>query len=120
MRLSEAIRLGAMLGPQTRGPRGLCALNSALAAVGKSVDEIGGLSCTTAAKFWPWANKTRATCPACGESGDADWIIAMHLNDDHRWTREQIADWVATVEPREESPAATEGSHRSAAEVPHA
>ncbi len=27
--------------------------------------------------------------------------MVIHLNDDHRWTREQIADWVATVEPSE-------------------
>jgi hypothetical protein len=25
-----------------------------------------------------------------------------HLNDDHRWTREQIADWVATIEQAED------------------
>jgi hypothetical protein len=28
----------------------------------------------------------------------------IHLNDDHRWTRERIAEWVATVEPKEPEP----------------
>jgi hypothetical protein len=27
----------------------------------------------------------------------------VHLNDDHRWTREQIADWVQTIEPPQAS-----------------
>jgi len=47
--------------------------------------------------------ETWVTCPAT----DGGWIckqrqnlhcLIVHLNDRHRWTREQIADWVATVE----------------------
>jgi hypothetical protein len=29
--------------------------------------------------------------------GTIHWAI-MHLYDDHRWTREQIADWLETLE----------------------
>jgi hypothetical protein len=32
-------------------------------------------------------------CPACREIGLLTWLI-QHLNDDHRWSREQIADWL--------------------------
>jgi hypothetical protein len=28
-------------------------------------------------------------------------IISVCLNDHHRWTRERIAEWVATVEPQD-------------------
>jgi hypothetical protein len=28
--------------------------------------------------------------------------MILHLNDDHRWTREQIAQWVAPSAPEEE------------------
>jgi hypothetical protein len=39
-------------------------------------------------------------CPACHVY--AGWVsLVVHLNDQHRWTRERIADWVATVEPPE-------------------
>ena len=90
MKLSEAMRLGALLGPQAFGQfitkdGGGCAMGAAIQA------------CSGAA--WP-VLLTYATCPACGEKNPAGAII-MHLNDDHRWTREQIADWVQTVEERE-------------------
>jgi len=41
-------------------------------------------------------------CPACAKRlGLA--VIIVHLNDDHCWSREQIADWIAG----EEAPAQT-------------
>jgi hypothetical protein len=36
-------------------------------------------------------------CPVVGE-------VIQHLNDSHRWTREQIADFVATIERVEPAP----------------
>jgi hypothetical protein len=30
----------------------------------------------------------------CPESGCASVAFPMHLNDDHRWSRERIADWL--------------------------
>jgi len=36
-------------------------------------------------------------CPACVASFYTIATGAAHLNDDHRWTREQIADWVETL-----------------------
>jgi hypothetical protein len=29
-------------------------------------------------------------------------ILIFHLNDHHHWTREQIADWVETIERAQE------------------
>jgi hypothetical protein len=97
MRLSEAIRLGAMLHPQAFGwyqrEGGTCAMGAAMDA--------GGF------QRWPIVEVSPATCPACAcvlhGNGicHATGAIIVHLNDGHRWTREQIADWVQTVEERE-------------------
>jgi hypothetical protein len=53
---------------------------------------------------------TPVFCPVCGSANDPidafhlrDAVI--HLNDDHRWTRDRIADFVATVEPGDSEPA---------------
>ena len=113
MKLSEAIRLGAMLRPQGFG-RVLdrngrtCALGAAYEAVGISLTQPGEIP-----KNWlpmldyaPWS----IPCPACGgRQTKADnyrkftfgETVVTHLNDVHKWTREAIADWVATVEPEE-------------------
>jgi hypothetical protein len=33
-----------------------------------------------------------APCPGCGDTAQDETI--PHLNDDHRWSRERIADWL--------------------------
>ena len=52
---------------------GACALGAALLAVGVSPEE---------------ARCSRLVCQ-----------VIVHLNDDHRWTREKIEAWVAGIEP---------------------
>ena len=32
-------------------------------------------------------------CPAC-DSRESNNFLIIHLNDDHRWAREKIADWI--------------------------
>lgn len=117
MKLSEAIRLGGMMKPQGRGSESLvsldapCALGGALQAIGKQ-DE----GCKAMKENWPFTCQP-AKCP-CGVNHSRElqtWIgrllfpawdsisdIIVVLNDDHGWTRNQIADWVETVEPAEE------------------
>jgi len=114
MRLSEAIRLGAMLKPQKfMGPSNqlkyethTCALAAAAEAAGQS-----HLSVYAPFWLWPWSaeipsNRHVPPCPAC----EYAWLegskcaiavvhIITHLNDKHHWTREAIADWVAAREP---------------------
>lgn len=108
--LSEAIRLGAMWSPQGRlgymdGVE-RCALGAAADAVGiKGVvyhDEPRPIIDYDALKArWPVLRGT-SKCPACTNyltgTNDAIW----HLNDWHKWTRERIADWVATIEAAQE------------------
>ena len=53
-----------------------------------------------------------AACPACALEPPATasapamavFRLIPHLNDDHRWTREQIADWVETIEQQQSAP----------------
>src|SRR5687768_8810316 len=97
MKLSEAIRLGAMLGPQIQGRTfdgdGSCALGSALLAIGETE------TYTAAFKHFPVTHK-QAVHPLSGASVSVLSIVRM-LNDADGWTREQIADWVATIEPQD-------------------
>ncbi len=127
MLLSEAMRLGAMLRPQGFGSLAsirkrwfrktvtTCALGAAY--------EAGNFTKTVPIKTpqlnsrgtglvqegealvvpdqWSELLWRRVPCPACKDFdviGPMHRIIAMHLNDSHRWTRQQIADWVFSIE----------------------
>ncbi len=98
MKLSDAIQLGAMITSQAFRALfkddGACALGAALLAVGVSPKEA---RCSVR-KLWPWALAVNADCPSCGLPRLVCQII-VHLNDDHRWTREKIGAWVAGIEP---------------------
>ncbi len=103
MKLSEAIRLGAMMNPQCfnarRGDdgRSSCALGSALDAIGKPeahyMDVIN---------FWP-ESQFDVIDPI--ESKPMMLLsVIRSLNDvPNCWTRERIADWVETVETAQEA-----------------
>jgi hypothetical protein len=130
MKLSEAIRLGAMLKPQAHfgfrrmvtrrvdGWRGYllhrtvteigtCALGSALDAVSKLND---ASSFSHIWMQWPWTYDFEVDMPqavpqwAClNGSRRVDIVNAIYaLNDVSCWTREQIADWVETIERERE------------------
>lgn len=114
MRLSEAIRLGAMLKPQgfgdlwTGGVRAVegrlvdtpvhsCALGAAWDALGcgwrDPLKDPPPAICA-------FLNQP-AICPSCFLRRRANLgQIVAHLNDHHRWTRERIADWVESQEAR--------------------
>ena len=107
MKLSEAIRLGAMLKPQwfgfadSFGNTRTCAIQAAFDAIGQLGNRI------PAFHFWPIV-KLDAVCPeSCCIAGLSDDGVGLdnviiHLNDAHHWTRERIADWVATIEAQQE------------------
>jgi hypothetical protein len=106
MKLSEAIRLGAMLKPQTVGSysdeTGSCALGAALDAIGALTEDVEDMESSVMdpwlASLWPVAAR-RVACPAegCYHQQRLDDTV-IDLNDDHGWTREEIAAWVETVE----------------------
>lgn len=103
MKLSEAIRLGSMIRPQAFGDHfrggGSCAMGAAMEAVGM----------TRGSEEPPeWLAMLSATgirgCPVCHAPQNNAIGVSIHLNDWHRWTREQIADWVETIERQTEQP----------------
>lgn len=97
MRLSEAIRLGAMLKPQAFDSWGS---DHDSCAIGAAHDAIG-IKRTAARSTTPWFDlyNTTVLCPAgCNRRQRVLINAVTHLNDEHRWTREQIADWVEGIE----------------------
>jgi hypothetical protein len=118
MRLSEAILLGAMMRPQAFRALftddGACALGGALLAVGAT----GEPALRSVRNQWPWAFAVSANCPDCARSCPVFGVIT-HLNDNHRWTREQIATWVAGIEPAGGLSRAERDAGRPAYEVGH-
>src|SRR5688500_2999835 len=108
MRLSEAIRLGAMLRPQgfgslrgcNRQPGTSCALDAAAESLGLDLEVLDGSEPShyrAIVAQYPFLATQR--CPECRLMCDSSPAkVIWHLNDQHRWTREQIADWVETIE----------------------
>jgi hypothetical protein len=109
MKYSEAILLGSMVTEQAFGESGIgiraCANRAARIAVGAS--SITGVSNSgpDITTLFPIAATEGIECPQCGKSShdispcteDLCGLVA-HLNDRHRWTRERIADFIATHE----------------------
>jgi hypothetical protein len=123
MKLSEAMRLGAMISPQSRagiqetrdGVRHTCALGAALEASGalKPTPTTG-----------PGLNHRGSATSDFGYNVCPEWYhllesyqlhpeflikskvqlvrIISSLNDRYGWTRERIADWVETIENQQE------------------
>lgn len=118
MRLSEAIRAGAKLTPQWFGSMsdgvGTCALGGAFLVLTGHLPS-PGVSLANGYNSWrDLAGATEmllmSTAPPCGcnpfkRYGGGfnvnDSII--HLNDNHRWTREAISEWVETIENKIEA-----------------
>jgi len=96
MRLSQAIRLGALIRPQAFGrffkDGGSCVFGAALETVGFPYTEgyTGGFNVVVA--NWPYLSSDAR--PGC--NGKLTLYDIYSRNDDvrHRWTREAIADWV--------------------------
>src|SRR5262245_29499142 len=103
MRLSEAIRLGAMWSPQTRGAffqrRGqevaTCALGAAFVASGMEAW----------ARQWPILHAVVRPAELPDELQDRPYALRVRdviiaLNDRAGWTRTMISDWVEAFEDR--------------------
>jgi hypothetical protein len=111
MLLSEAILLGSVSTEQGFGVDSIeqesprkCALGAALHVVGYAK----GHSFHGISQNWPWATRQSAICPVCDNIHKAHGHVVSNvmnaiwiLNDCHKWTRPQIAAWVASIEPQE-------------------
>lgn len=108
LKLSEAIRLGAMIRPQGRGQY-YSAISGKSCAIGAAA-EACGLDITTdqvkesVIRAWPWVEQeVQRPAGVTLSIISVGKVIEMVpcLNDFADWTREQIADWIATIEPAE-------------------
>jgi hypothetical protein len=92
--------MGSMVRPQEFGHlmtfQGSCALGAAFEAVGLlNVMHRPSDPHPEMPESWELEKPTR--CPACNRTTDDEMVFLItHLNDHHRWTREQIADWIET------------------------
>jgi hypothetical protein len=108
MKLSEAIRMNGMMKPQGFGgisiadPDAPCALGGALQSVGRQLPFVSEPNYNFVRDIWPFLDEER-DCPECGYTGHPMYVIIYHLNDVHRWTRAQIADWVELHEPLDDA-----------------
>lgn len=125
MKLSEAIRLGAMLRPQGRGDffvrevaDGKILAATTSCALGAAYEAIHGRTTLHSSRVrerlqeaWPLLDAPQTThpCPLCATvprffmvPTDTLADTITHLNDCHCWTREQIAVWVETFETETE------------------
>jgi hypothetical protein len=107
MKLSEAIRLGALLRHQAFGSyfsnEGSCALGAAAEAIGCTVRlKEHAVALTLRSSFPLYDSPVAIICPDCQNSYESCVSeIVAHFNDEHYWTRERIADWVETREQLE-------------------
>lgn len=107
MKLSEAIRLGAMLKPQGFGLGAGGAKAQATCALGAAYEAahvIGSWPALVLA-FPQLTHIEKLACPVCGDTQDG---LIAHINDDHLWTREAIADWIEGIERAHDPVIATE------------
>lgn len=113
LKLSDAMRLGAMLKPQRFGilsspDGGTCAMGAAFDALGGLGELIGQSNAAwacSAAALWPWV-MTIVRHPVMGDSmfhSSGVLNIIVDLNDRFQWSRERIADWIATIEPQDDA-----------------
>jgi hypothetical protein len=107
MKLSEAIRLGAMMKPQAFGPQIGSSTTKDKSCALQAASEALSLTWThaTAAyselfNLYPFLRQS-AICPMTGLIHDDTMQTIYLLNDVHKWTREAIADWVETIEEKE-------------------
>lgn len=98
--LAEAIRSGCRKFPKQYfgalmdtwpNATATCAMGAAIEGGGWDRNNIG-----PAPKKCPACGVERS-CERGGYSGSPSFSAIAHLNDDHRWTREAIADWLDTL-----------------------
>ena len=115
LKLSDAILLGAMSYPHVLGGYvrfnrdneicALCSLGCAMYSVSAEFRQSpldtywDGLL----REHWPWIFTMRVKSPVSGVVDDVYHIIGYSFGCDFRYTREQAAAWVATIEPQDEA-----------------
>ena len=114
MLFSDAIIAGSKKHPQlfdkdyaldalTGAVTATCVLYAALDGIGVLEELLAspkydGRDADRLAHIWPFPIEA-LRCPACPQVWNGGvFSMVLHLNDDHRWTRERQAEWVRTQE----------------------
>lgn len=108
MKLSEAILEGCKRYPRQEYKRlyyedAACVVGAALAGINKATASYT-LATARMAQMWPdFMERNLVPCPGCGIPAST-YSLLVHLNDSHRWSRENIAQWLKdTVEGAQEA-----------------
>jgi hypothetical protein len=108
MRLSDAIREGAKMGPQKRGQLygadgASCAWGAAFMAIGEQDYTVDSGDWDHIIKRHGWAFVYQTVELPTNDRPDRLISQIAWLNDYCGWTREQIADWIEQYEPKVEA-----------------
>ena len=99
--LADAIRFGAKRRPDQAfgeyyaGRRASCALGAAYEGLFRLPEEVGQLHPKRLERLFDCLEGTIRSCPEGCKKRLILGAIIIHLNDDHQWDRERIANWVA-------------------------
>jgi hypothetical protein len=108
--LAEAILRGALTRPEQafgtyfEGRRASCALGAAYEGMYRLPAAAEGVRPRHLERLFDCLENTLRSCPEGCRKRLALGAMILHLNDDHRWSRARIADWVSP--PPEETPTA--------------
>jgi hypothetical protein len=121
MRLSEAIRMGSLLieNPQAGNVKA-CAITMACLSMGHGNQQMILDYYTYILRTWPWVATAKVPCP-CGNKHDSSLIPneklsgteiiwapfdqhVMNNTNGYTMTIEQLADFIASIEPVEQEP----------------
>ena len=101
--LAEAIRIGILhrptqsFGEYYKGRRSSCALGAAYEGLYRLPADAEGIRPQRLDRLFECLDFTIRRCPAGCIKRIPLGAMIVHLNDHHRWSREQIADWVLTL-----------------------
>lgn len=99
--LAEAILHGVVARPEQafgayfEGRRASCALGAAYEGMYRLPREAQNIRPRHLARLFECLENSLRSCPEGCRKRLALGAMILHLNDDHHWTREQIAQWVA-------------------------
>jgi hypothetical protein len=105
--LAQAILDGAHVRPEQAfgdyflGRRASCALGAAYEGMYRLPSDASGIRPKYLERLFDCLEYSLRSCPEGCKKRLSLGAMILHLNDDHRWTREAIAHWVApSVEPQ--------------------
>jgi hypothetical protein len=103
--LAEAMRRGMARRPEQafgeyyHGHSASCALGATYEGLYRLPDEAQGIVAKDLWRFYECLDFVIRRCPEGCRKRIPLGALIVHLNDDHRWSRERIADWLIAIAP---------------------